>query len=71
MADRGVRANVVAPGFVATDMTKGVPRGMADRVPLGRFARPEEIAAAVVFLASPRSSYITAATLVVDGGISA
>jgi NAD(P)-dependent dehydrogenase (short-subunit alcohol dehydrogenase family) len=73
-ADRGVRVNAVAPGYVATELTL---RGMSDPVwkaewlrstPMGRVAQPTEIAPAVVFLASDAASYITGSTLVVDGG---
>jgi NAD(P)-dependent dehydrogenase (short-subunit alcohol dehydrogenase family) len=73
-AERGVRVNAVAPGYVATELTM---RGMSDPVwkaewlrstPMGRVAQPTEIAPAVVFLASDAASYITGSTLVVDGG---
>lgn len=73
-AARGVRVNAVAPGYVATELTL---RGMSDPVwkeewlratPMGRVAEPEEIAPAVLYLASDASSYVTGSTLVVDGG---
>jgi len=72
---RGIRVNAVAPGYVATEMTADVPREMLDRFiasrsPLNRMGEQEELDAAVVFLASPASSYITGSTLAVDGGIS-
>lgn len=68
-----IRFNSVAPGFVDTQMLRsGLDDGAMDRylaaVPLGRLAEPEEVANAIVFLASPASSYITGATLVVAGG---
>jgi NAD(P)-dependent dehydrogenase (short-subunit alcohol dehydrogenase family) len=69
-----VRVNAVAPAYVETDMTAGLrenPRlleGLISQTPLGRLARPEEIAGAAVFLASDAASYITGQTLFVDGG---
>ncbi|ANP53558.1 3-oxoacyl-[acyl-carrier protein] reductase [Streptomyces griseochromogenes] len=69
---RGVTFNVVAPGLTATDMTAALPEAriaeLCEEVPLGRVAQPEEIAAAVRFLASREASYITGAVLPVDGG---
>lgn len=69
----GIRFNAVAPGFVDTEMLRdGLEAGSMDRmlaqVPLGRLATPDEVAKAIVFLASPASSYITGATIVVAGG---
>ncbi len=73
LGGRGVTVNVVAPGYVATDMTAALPeaaqKAMLDAVPLGRPARPEDIAAAVLFLASPAADYITGHVLHVDGGL--
>ncbi len=73
LAPRGVTANVVAPGPVSTDMTDALPEArqaeLAAAVPLGRFATPEEVAAAVTFLASPEAASITGAVLPVDGGL--
>jgi len=71
VARRGVTLNAVAPGLIATDMTEEVPDAFRDRVPAQRPGTPEEVAAAVAFLASDRAGYITASTLYVDGGLSA
>ena len=74
VASRGVRINAVAPGTVETDLTRrlATPKAMAvlaaERVPMKRLGLPEEIAAAVGFLASDEASYITGHVLVVDGG---
>jgi NAD(P)-dependent dehydrogenase (short-subunit alcohol dehydrogenase family) len=69
LAAEGVRVNAVAPGEVETSLTAGDPRveAIIARIPMGRRAQPAEVAAAVVFLASPLASYITGATLAVDG----
>jgi 3-oxoacyl-[acyl-carrier protein] reductase len=73
LASRGITANVVAPGPVATDMINALsPERLGEitaAVPLGRVATPEEVAAAVVFLASPSAAFITGAILPVDGGM--
>jgi 3-oxoacyl-[acyl-carrier protein] reductase len=73
LAPRGITVNVVAPGAVDTEMLAAVGEQrraeMAAAVPLGRVAAPEEVAAAVGFLASPEASYITGAVLPVDGGL--
>ncbi len=73
LGSRGVTCNVVAPGFVETDMTRALNdkqrAAMLGKVPLGRGARAEEVAAAVRFLASEDAAYITGAVLPVDGGL--
>jgi 3-oxoacyl-[acyl-carrier protein] reductase len=70
---RGITANVVAPGFVETDMTAALPPDRRDAyqqsIPAGRFAQPEEVAAAVRFVASDEAAYITGAIIPVDGGL--
>jgi len=71
VARRGVTINAVAPGLIATAMTDEVPQEFRDRVPAQRAGTPEEVAAAVAFLASDRAGYITGSTLYVDGGLSA
>jgi NAD(P)-dependent dehydrogenase (short-subunit alcohol dehydrogenase family) len=72
---KGIRVNALAPGFFPSEMTDQFPDGYVDsqmgRCPAGRPGDPDELAAAVVFLASPAAGYITAATLVVDGGLTA
>lgn len=73
LASRNITANVVAPGPVETDMTAALSDArqseLAAAVPIGRFATAEEIAAAVLFLASPHAGAITGAVLPVDGGL--
>jgi len=66
-ASQGVYANGIAPGAVATDMIEGQPY-REDYCPLGRFAQPEDIAEAVVYLGSGASNYVTGKVLTVDGG---
>ena len=72
-ASRGVRVNAIAPGFVATDMTAVLPeevkQKMMEQVPLKRMGTPDDVAKAVLFLASDESTYITGQVLPVDGGM--
>ena len=74
LASRGITANAIAPGVIATDMTEvlsdGVKESLKDRVPLGHIGAPEDIAKAVAFLASDDAAYITGQVLAVDGGMS-
>jgi len=71
VARRGVTVNAVAPGFIETDMTKDVPEAVKEAVPARRAGTPEEVAAAVRFLASEQAGYVTGTTLYFDGGMSA
>ncbi len=73
LAGRGVRANAVAPGFIATDMTDSLPESAREAatasIAMGRLGAPEDIAAMVAFLASDDASYITGQVIAVDGGM--
>ena len=73
LAGRGITVNAVAPGFIKTDMTDVLPEaiktGVLTQIPMGRFGDPEDIAAAVAFLASADAKFITGQTLTVDGGM--
>ena len=73
LGSRNITANVVAPGFVDTDMTRDLPEArrteILGQVPLGRYASTEEIAGVVTFLASDAAAYITGAVIPVDGGL--
>lgn len=72
-ASRSVRVNVVAPGYITTDMTDGlsgeIKESLLSRIPLGTLGKPEDIAEAVGFLASEKAAYITGEVLTVDGGM--
>ena len=73
VGSRGVTVNCVAPGFIATDMTDRLPEAqkaaLLSQIPLGRLGSPEEVADAVVFLASPRAGYVTGTEMHVNGGM--
>nr|WP_227466909.1 3-oxoacyl-ACP reductase FabG [Nocardioides lijunqiniae] len=73
LGSRSITANVVAPGFVETDMTGVLTdeqrAGIKSQVPLGRYAAPEEVAAAVTWLAGDGGAYVTGAVIPVDGGL--
>lgn len=69
VARRGVTVNAVAPGFVESEMTEGLLDDLIAHIPARRAGQPEEVAAAIRFLASPEASYVTGSTLVVDGGL--
>ncbi len=72
-SSRHIRVNAIAPGFVESDMTSGLPDAVKERylarIPLGRFATPDEIAQVAVFLASDAAAYITGQVIAVDGGL--
>jgi 3-oxoacyl-[acyl-carrier protein] reductase len=73
LASRGVRANAIAPGFIETKMTAAISpdmqQKMLETIPLGRYGKPDDVAEAVLFLASDRASYITGQVLAVCGGM--
>jgi len=70
VAKRGVTVNAVAPGFIHTDMTQGLKEAdLKTLIPMQRFGEPDEVADAIVFLASAKASYITGAVLSINGGL--
>jgi 3-oxoacyl-[acyl-carrier protein] reductase len=73
VASRNITVNVVAPGMIETDMTAALPEKvretLVDRIPVGRLGAPDDIAAAVCFLASDEAAYITGQVLAVNGGM--
>jgi 3-oxoacyl-[acyl-carrier protein] reductase len=73
VGSRNITVNCVAPGFIDTDMTRGLPEesktALLAHVPLARLGQPQEVAAAVVFLASEGAAYVTGSTLHVNGGM--
>ena len=73
MGSRNITVNAVAPGYVETDMTQGLAQALKDKmlehIPLKRIGRPEDVAAAVRFLASEEACYITGHVLDVNGGL--
>jgi 3-oxoacyl-[acyl-carrier protein] reductase len=73
IGSRNITVNCVAPGFIDTDMTRELTEqqigALLNQIPLGRFGLPEDVAAAVAFLASPQAGYITGTTLHVNGGM--
>jgi 3-oxoacyl-[acyl-carrier protein] reductase len=75
LSSRNILVNCVAPGYIDTDMTAKISdeqkKALQSSIPLGRTAQPSEIASVVAFLASDDASYITAQTIVVDGGLAA
>jgi 3-oxoacyl-[acyl-carrier protein] reductase len=73
LGSRNITVNCVAPGFIDTDMTRALTeeqtKALHQQIPLGRFGEPEDVAAAVAFLASRQAAYITGVTLHVNGGM--
>lgn len=72
-ARKSITVNAVSPGYTSTDMTKSMPEAVCDQlksmIPIGRMGTPEEVASAVVFMASPQASYITGQVIGVNGGM--
>jgi len=73
LGSRGITVNCIAPGFIETDMTASLPEGqqkaLLDQIPLGHLGKPQDIAHAVAFIASPEAGYITGQEIHVNGGM--
>ena len=73
LGSRNITVNCVAPGFIETDMTAGLPeaqqKALLAQIPLGHLGKPQDIAYAVAYLASPQASYVTGQELHVNGGM--
>ena len=73
LASRNITVNTIAPGYIETDMVEGIQEAAKEKlfnqIPLGRIGKPEEIASAVLYLASDEASYITGQTIAIDGGM--
>ena len=73
VATRGITANVIAPGFIATQMTDKLTEdqkaALFAKIPVGRMGTPEDVAAATLYLAGPEAGYVTGAVLHVNGGL--
>jgi 3-oxoacyl-[acyl-carrier protein] reductase len=73
VGSRGITVNCIAPGFIDTDMTRALTeqqtQALLEQIPLGRLGQPDDIGATAVFLASPAGSYISGATIHVNGGM--
>ena len=73
LASREITVNAIAPGFITTDMTQTLPEAarkeFAERIPLGRFGAPEEVAELALFLASDAAAYVTGQVVGINGGM--
>jgi 3-oxoacyl-[acyl-carrier protein] reductase len=73
LASRNITVNTIAPGYIETDMVEGIQEAakedLFNQIPLGRIGKPEEIATAVLYLASDEASYVTGQTIAIDGGM--
>jgi 3-oxoacyl-[acyl-carrier protein] reductase len=73
LGSRGITVNCIAPGFIETDMTAGLPeeqqKALLGQIPLGHLGKPQDIAHAVAFIASPEAGYITGQEIHVNGGM--